>query len=148
MSKCELTISEPQSVKFAEISQVLARCKHSPNIEKLTSELRRIGCVIVNRRITWSGGVGSCRLMRGGVLRIQVRSSTWAYTNKPLRRSGSVVLRASLSFGYKYAPCVEILQDGTANLSGYYQTGHQRRKEKRTIKEISQSKRKRLFSHL
>lgn len=148
MSSIEQTITAPQSRIYEEVCKVLAISKHSPNIERLTKDLQRLGLCLVSRRVTWSGGVGSCKLMRGGILRVQVRASTWAYKDVAPRVSGGVAVQGSRSLGYKYAPCVEIAPDGSGFVGSYYRSGSQRKSTTRTIKEQHHPNRKKIFSHL
>lgn len=148
MSRIEQTITAPQSIKYEDVCKVLALSKHSPNIERLTKELQRLGLSIVSRRVTWSGGVGSCKLMRGGVLRVQVRASTWAYKDVAPRVRGRVAVQGSRSLGYKYAPCVEIAPDGSGFAGCYYRSGSQQITAPCSIKEQHHPNRKKIFSHL
>ena len=148
MSIIEQQTTAQQEAKKAVILSVLDRYKHSPNLNKLSEELRGLGFTIVNRRVTWSGGIGSCKLMRGGVLRIQVRASTWGYKEVRQRGGRNIYISANRSFGYKYAPCVEVDAVGCGVFSSYYNSGHQNIKRATTIQEQHYKTRKRIYSHL
>lgn len=69
------------------------------------------------KRVTWSGGVGSWKLMRGGRLRIQVAASCSgfkkAHSTARISGGGSLIVRSSKSrrIGYRYAWCIEIRPD-------------------------------------
>ena len=69
------------------------------------------------KRVTWTGGVGSWKLMRGGRLRIQVAASCSGYSRARqgarISAGGSLIVRASKGrrIGWKYAWCVEIRPD-------------------------------------
>lgn len=63
------------------------------------------------RRVTWTGGVGSYKVMRSGRVRVQVSASCCSFS--PSRRItsviGSGIFRKTIpaKCGYRYAFCVE-----------------------------------------
>ena len=135
-------MTEAQNIAFAQIRAVLERWKHSPNYEGFRLALGEVGFVVAVRRVTWSGGVGSFREMRGGIVRVQVRASTWGYSSSGgFSSSGGAVLRSS-SMGFKYAPCVEILENGKCNFGGYYNTSQEPQRFNKHLKLRHHSKRK------
>ena len=116
-------LTDAQNIAFGMVRGVLARFKNSPNAEGLRLALGALGFVVCVRRVSWSGGVGSWRVMRGGVLRIQVRASTWAYKQIRAKRVGTSFVGGSVTLGNKYAPCIEVLPNGKGNFEGYYKSG-------------------------
>lgn len=69
------------------------------------------------KRVTWTGGVGSWKMMRGGRLRIQVAASCSGFKKARsaawISGAGSLVIRSKKGrqIGYRYAWCVEIRPD-------------------------------------
>ena len=90
---------------------ILEKYKHSPRFEELSSELLAAGYTLQNRRVIWSGGVGSWRVMRGGIVRVLCRASTWGYKPAKRKTEGHWV-QVGAEYGYKYGLCVEITPEG------------------------------------
>lgn len=120
-----LLLTDAQNVAFALVRDVLRKYKNSTNEEGLRVALGELGYCIARRRVTWSGGVGSFRVMRGGIARVQVRASVWGCRSVGGMYSGGRFVGGSKVFGLKYAPCVEILPTGKGYWGDYYRSGKQ-----------------------
>jgi len=122
MSISELQPTDAQNVSLIEVRAVLERYKNTTDAEGLRVALGELGYIINNRRVTWSGGVGSCAVMRGGIMRVQVRAATWGYDYRPAMQRAGIYIGPRLEMGYKYAPCIEILPNGRGHYGNFYKT--------------------------
>lgn len=79
---------------LSRVRELLSVTSHLPFVKR-EAALIALGMHPRSLRVTWSGGLGSCKLMRSGALRVVVGPNRTPY------RNGHIV-------GFSYAMCVEI----------------------------------------
>lgn len=121
----EQFMNDAQREVYGNVCAIIEKYQNKRNAQGLRDELEAMGFPVYSRRVTWSGGVGSWRMMRGGILRVQVLASTWGYKKGGTAIKVGAAVIGSAEYGLKYAPCIEILANGKGNYISYYHTGAQ-----------------------
>lgn len=96
--------------KTAEIITYVKTRKNKSRDRTERELLEKFGVPVMMKRVTWTGGVGSYKLMRSKKIRIQVGANLCGYDRKggKLRSIGAGYVILPRKRYYKYAPCVEV----------------------------------------
>lgn len=99
-----------QWTKTAEIVTYIKTRKNKSRDRTEQELLKRFGVTVTMKRVTWTGGVGSYKVMRSKKIRIQVGANRCGYDHKggKLRSIGAAFVIVPRKRYYKYAPCVEV----------------------------------------
>lgn len=97
-----------QQTQLENILQILSERKYRSN-QRTIELIQQRGHRVEWKRVTWTGGIGSYKVMRNHRVRVLV-CATKSGLSKPkaIIRNLAVLFRSRKRIGYRYGFCVEI----------------------------------------